>query len=151
MSHVVAIKVLIKNLPAFKRAAQALGGEFCENQKTYRWWQSWENDYNAADAAYRLGINPKDYGKCEHAVRFPGIKYEMGLVKVPGHEGYQLIFDFIDHQLTQKVGGQGAQKLVQEYALAVAEEEAEQYKLQGWTVERVAQENGDVQLVISQG
>lgn len=39
----------------------------------------------------------------------------------------------------------------QEYSLMLAEREAQELMLQGWTVERVKQENGDVQLVLQQG
>ena len=41
-------------------------------------------------------------------------------------------------------------KLSQEYSLQVAENEAAEFTLQGWTVERQKQDNGDILLVIQQ-
>ena len=41
-------------------------------------------------------------------------------------------------------------KLSQEYSLQIAENEAAEFTLQGWTVERQKQDNGDILLVIQQ-
>ena len=151
MSHVVAMNVFIKDLDAFGMACLMLGGKFHRNQKTWKWWQKWERDYHQNDAAYKQGIKPEDYGKCEHAASFgTRMGYEVGLVKLPGKEGYQLIFDFIDHELTAKLGGQNAAALIQQYGLAVAEKEVAELTFQGWTVEREMQPNGDIQLKLVQ-
>ena len=38
-------------------------------------------------------------------------------------------------------------KLVQEYSLQTAEEQLEEFRLQGWDIQRQKQENGDIQIV----
>lgn len=154
MSHVATVTVRIKDLKAAAKAAKACGMRLVQGQKTWKWWGRWMRDYHGADAAYKHGIKPEDYGKCEHALVKDGgqigMGYEAGLVKVPGAEGYRLVWDFVDRDLTERLGGRACEKFQQEYALAVAEQEAEEYTLQGWSVNRVVQPNGDIQLVLEQ-
>lgn len=38
-------------------------------------------------------------------------------------------------------------KLLQEYALETSENQLEEFKLQGWNIERQMQDNGDIQIV----
>jgi hypothetical protein len=108
MSHVSTIECVIreKDLPDLKKAAEALGLVFNEGQKTHKWYGQWVNDYNAEDAAYKHGINPKNYGKCDHAISVPGNghAYEVGVTKVEDGT-YRLVYDFFD-------GGRGMSKFI---------------------------------------
>ena len=75
--------------------------------------------------------DPKTFGKCDHAVKFPGINYEVGLVR-EADGGYTPVFDEFGyggdgpslpgahdgHKLVQLLG-QSATKLADEYAAVV--------------------------------
>jgi hypothetical protein len=87
MSHVSAVKLIIKDLEALKQACNNLGFDFIENQKTYKWFGSWVGDYPMPE-----GFEEKDLGKCDHAIRVPGCSYEVGVVKRGDH--YVLAYDF---------------------------------------------------------
>jgi hypothetical protein len=72
MSHVTTIDPHEHyELPALKQMCRNQGWEFVENQKTFQW-------YNGA-------------GECEHAIRIPGAKYEIGVVR-EGNK-WQLLHD----------------------------------------------------------
>ena len=75
--HVVAVKGKVKSLSALVAACKRLGGELRVGQENYRWYGQWVNDYHKADA-YRQGISTEDHGKCDHAIHFAGIDYEVG-------------------------------------------------------------------------
>lgn len=133
MSHVATIELEIKDLGSLSAACEELGLEFKDGQKTFKWYGRWANDYAAENAAYKNGIDPKDYGKCEHAIAMKGNKhaYEIGLCKVKGKEGYILAFDFFAQQnnITRLAGGETLPKLRQLYAANVAAKAA---KRAGW-------------------
>ena len=136
-------------------AACRLGLEFVEGQKTFRWFGNWMRDYNSSDAAYLQGIDPKEYGKCEHAIRVPNdsTAYEIGVCKNPKGEGYVLVYDFFGsgRNIYERCGGKGLEKLIQEYQVAVVEQnpEVQELQLQGFSIERQMADNGDIQLMIS--
>lgn len=138
MSHVVSIDLHIKDIPCLIRACNALGLEFMPNQKTFKWFGRWMNDFNGEDAAHLHGIEPKDYGKCEHAIRMPGKPhaYEIGLIKKLDGKGYGLCFDYYSqhNNITAVAGGQHLPKLKQLYAAEVAASAA---KKAGWENVRV--------------
>jgi hypothetical protein len=95
--------VKILDLECLKAAAEALGMEFRENQKTHK--------------AYFQG-------HCDHAIGIPGSSqaYEVGVKKVKDGEGYSLVADSWGggNGLIAKVG-ENAGKLHQEYAVQVAQ------------------------------
>jgi len=127
MSHVTAVETIFEDLDAAEQACKPLGLELARGQKTYKWFGSWVNDYHGDDAAYKHGIDPKDYGKCEHAIRVKGNPdaYEVGLVKNPNGPGYVLIYDFwAGGQGLQAAIGKDAGLLRREYALAVGMRDA---------------------------
>lgn len=97
--------------------AKIKGLHWKENQKTWAWYGKWVGDYDASDAAYKLGIETKDYGTCEHAIKVDGSNYEIGVMKRNDGKGWSLVFDFFGHngQQIQKVVGTGAEKLSVEY------------------------------------
>jgi hypothetical protein len=146
MSHVAAIKTEITDLEALKRACDELGLTYMEGQKTYAWFGSWVNDYHGEDAAYKQGIDPSEYGKCEHAIKVPGSGYEIGVKKLP-NGNYTLIYDFYGtgRQIMQKLG-KGCEILVQHYGLNKAQLLA---KSKGYATQRKLAQNGDVKLVIT--
>ena len=124
MSHVVVLNLEIKSLEAVKRLCQNLGWEFLENKQEYTWYGRWVGDYNAADAATQNGITPEQLGKCDHAIRIPGITYELGL-KRKGDQ-YVLLWDFWDSRLKEAMGGSSGSRFLQEYGKACVTLEAEQ-------------------------
>lgn len=114
------------------------------------------NDYAEDDAAYKaLGIDPKDYGKCLHAIGIEGNDeaYEIGVVKNP-KGGYALLWDFFDggnglmkyvHAASDKAKS-GIGKLQQAYAVEVAKKNA---RKQGFAVSEKVQKDGSIKLVCS--
>jgi len=148
MSHVATIEIEIKDLDALAAACKECGLELRLGQKTFKWYGRWVNDYSGEDAAYKAGIKPEDYGKCEHAISVPGNDkaYEIGVVQKPNGQ-WGLVWDFFagGYGLMEKCG-KSAGKLVQEYAAAVATKKA---KLQGFAVTRKQLANGHVQLMLA--
>jgi hypothetical protein len=148
MSHVVSIKTEFRDLNAVKAACNELGLVFKEGQKTIRWFGRWVNDYDKADAAYKLGIDTKLYGTCDHAIEVPGSSYDVGLLKNPETGGYKLYFDFFGtagYRIQQAIGTNG-QKLLQYYAAHKAAIEA---KLKGYLIQRIPAKDGHLKLQIT--
>lgn len=145
MSHVTAIDLTISDLRALELACAELGLNFKHNQKTYRWYGKWVNDYRQSDAAFNLGIEPKDYGKGEHAIEVPGSNYDIG-VHCKKEGGYLLAFDFwgTGAVIKQKLG-EGGNRIKQLYAVHAATLAA---KRKGYTVQRV-QKEGQIKLLIT--
>lgn len=123
MSHVAQIKTVpVLDIEALESAALELGGTLIRNKKTYNWFGRSVGDYKLP-----AGMTADDLGKCEHAVKFPGINYECGFAKskIEGEEGLYPIFDFwgssmggTGHdglRLQEKVG-EGAGRLMQAYS-----------------------------------
>ena len=113
----------MKNLETLKAACAALGLPFTAGQQTVQLYSN------------------KVAG--DMSVKLPGWFYP---VVVNSRTG-EVSFDNFD-------GAWGDMnefnKLSQEYSLQTAEAEAEEFTLQGWTVERQKQDNGDILLVIQQ-
>ena len=122
-----------------------MGLTFCEGQKTYKWYGRWMKDYNATDAAYHHGFDPAKYGQCEHAIKVPGSKYEIGVTrKTDGSLG--LIYDFFGSEgrvITDKLG-KGLESLRQQYATRVVV--AKQQRA-GWRVQEQKLSDGSIRVV----
>ena len=148
MSHVACVELEVNDMEALEETCKELGWNLKRGQKTYKWFGRWVNDYSAGDAAYHHGIDPKDYGKCDHAISIPGINYEVGLVQKPtGKPGqYVVIFDFFDQALKDALGGQGAPKLIQHYGVKKVTAECQK---KGYKVTHTKTKTGDIQLVIA--
>ena len=151
MSHVATVDIEIKDLAALRLACSEIGLEFREGQKTFKWYGRWVNDYSADDAAYRAGIDPKNYGKCDHALSVPGNSkaYEIGVVKQP-NGSYKLAWDFYSggFGLMEKVG-QKCGKLVSSYAGHVAKHTL--FK-QGYAIQsKKTLPDGSVEMVFTHG
>lgn len=126
MSHVASVELEIDDLPSLKEAAKALGLEFVEGQKSYKWFGRFMNDYSGADADHLNGIDPKTYGKCEHALRIPGNSkaYEVGVIKNPSGKGFRLVWDFWQQGFgLQDIIGKDGGLLKQSYAVMRAKKE----------------------------
>ena len=131
MSHVVGIDFAVDSLDHLAKAAEACGCELVRNQKTWKWYGQWMDDYDKEDAAYkRLGVSPQDYGRCEHAIRVRGDKsaYEVGVIKNPNGDGFRLVWDFYGSQgaaLQSKIGKAGSE-LTSQYTFVRISQEAKQ-------------------------
>lgn len=135
MSHVSSIAIEINDLDALDAACKTLGLELIRGQKTYKWYGRWVNDYSQGDAAYKNGIDPKDYGKCEHAIRVVGKPgaYEVGVARTTDGK-LTLVWDLWagGRGLQEAIGDKGS-KLLQEYAMQVGMKEM---MTKGFRVER---------------
>lgn len=142
MSHVVTIETQILDLASLRKAAEELGLEFVEGQRTYRWFGRF-----MADSPIPEGFTPDDYGKCQHALRVKGdtTAYEVGVVRrKDGAPGFQLIYDFYGAcgKALEAVAGKGLTKLRQEYAAQVViRQMGGKHK-----IKRTAQADGSIRL-----
>lgn len=149
MSHVATVAdVTIKSLSALEKACKELGLEFKEGKKTFKWFGRWVNDYNASDAAFKNGVKPEDYGKCEHAVGVLGKDtYEIGLVKHPDG-GWRMVYDnWQGGNGLEKVAGKGCKKLIDEYSKEMMLETA---KKQGYSASVQSLEGGGYEVLMTQ-
>lgn len=130
MSHVISSTERFLDLECLKRTLKKHFPQlqWKEGQKTWAWYGKWMNDYAAKDAAYKLGIKPEDYGKCDHAIKLPGCQYEIGIMKAPDGKGWSPVWDFFGQGAKlSAVIGQNAEKLMaaynQEFVTQFAEQE----------------------------
>lgn len=125
-SHVVSVNVEIKDLAALRRAAEKLGLEFREGQRTYRWYGRWVGDYKLPE-----GVTQDQLGKCDHALAVAGnpSAYEVGIVSQPDGT-FKLMWDFWagGYGLQEKIG-QDCSKLTAGYTVAKTQLECERL---GW-------------------
>jgi hypothetical protein len=125
MSHISKIEIVIHSLADLKDACGKLGYEFVENKKTYKWYGRWVGDTPLPE-----GIKIEDIGKCNHAIRVPGCKYEIGVVRRDSH--YILLWDYYSvGGLTEKIGP-NAGKLKQAYTVLRVRKEARQKGYRIW-------------------
>lgn len=110
--------MIVTDLACLRAAVAKLAGiHWKEGQRTFSWYGKWVGDYSADDAAYKLGIDTKDYGRCEHAIKVDGSRYEIGVMKRKDGKGYSLVFDFYGgngHKIQEMVGA-GCEKISVEY------------------------------------
>lgn len=147
MSHVTRMELVVKDLESLKKAAADCGLEFVEGQKTHRWYGQFVGDYSEANAAYKNGIKPEDYGKCEHAIRVPNNPgaYEVGVVKNPAGPGYVLVADFwAGGKGLEAFTGQNCSKLAQNYGVQVSQKTM---RGMGFTTEKRVLSDGTVKLI----
>ncbi len=124
MSHIAKIEVEIQSIEILKAVCQRLGLEFVENQTTYKWFGRYVGDTQLPE-----DIQEQDIGRCDHAIRVPKCKYEIGVVQKGNR--YQLYWDsWISGGLEKKLGI-NAGLLKQAYAVEKVKIEA---KLKGYRV-----------------
>lgn len=138
MSHVVTIATEIRDLQAVKAACKRLGWEFLEGQTTYKWYGESVGDYPLP-----TGFTAADLGKCHHAIRVPGARYEVGLVR-RGNSFVPMWDYWYSGGLSEDTGN----KLAQAYAVEKAKAEA---RRRGHTVTEAAMPDGSIRLLVSVG
>lgn len=147
MSHIATVSCKIMDLAALKEAAKELGGIFVENQKTYKWYGR-----SMGDAPLPAGMTVKDLGKCTHAIKLPGVNYEVGVVKQKDGS-YTLAYDYFTYAPNGHDGGKLLEKfgpkldtLTMLYSVHVATMQA---RARGWSVARQPGKNGAVNLMVT--
>ena len=136
MSHIAEIDVEIRSLEALQAACRRLGFEFVAGQREYRWFGRYMKDYPLPK-----DVTVADLGHCDHAIRVPGARYEIGVVQREGE--YKLLWDFfVSGGLEERVGPNG-QRLVQAYAVEAAKLEAER---QGFSCYEEPVQDGAIRL-----
>ena len=145
MSHVASVELVINDLASLKVACEKLGLNFCENQKTHRWYGKFlaDSDVGRATAAE---FDAKTFGTCEHAIKVPGSEYDIGVVKNPNGTGYRLIYDQFGgngRAISEKLGGESLGKLKSEYGAVRATRHLQR---QGYRVMRRVLANGQIKL-----
>lgn len=137
MSHVLAMEFDICDLAILRRAVAALGGEWREAQRTYRWYGRLEND-DPTDPG-RERARAVDWGACEHAIAVPGGDYEIGVCRRADGRGFELRYDAWTYSATHGAGplharfGVGLKGLHREYTAQVGEAHL---RRQGYRVRR---------------
>jgi len=113
MSHSEVIDLEVEDLKTLANTAKRLGGKLMLNQKTYEWYGKYMGDYPLP-----AGMTANDLGKCEHAIKFPGINYEVGIINSRNQKGaYELLWDFWDKPLKAKMGGNKGIAFIQNYTM----------------------------------
>lgn len=117
MSHITDAKLRVRDLDALEVAAAECGLELRRDQKTFKWFGRF-----MGDSAVPKGRDPRDYGKCEHALRMKDATerdYEIGVCRALDGDGYDLLMDtWGQARLLERVGGANVNKLRREYAAA---------------------------------
>lgn len=115
MSHISTISVTINNLAALEAAAKEHGCQWL-NKKTYEWFGTYMG------GKLPSGMTKESLGKCDFAIKLPGVRYEIGVVKLKDGS-YTLAYDFYHYEKYGHDGGKlldkfgdGLKKLVQSYA-----------------------------------
>jgi len=132
MSHVAKIDIEIKDLDTLKAACERLGLQFMQGQLAYSWYGSHQGDYPLPE-----GFTVEDLGRCDHAIRVQGAKYEVGVVKRGGK--FTLLWDFWRSGGLEGALGKGACRLKQAYAVERVRKEA---RLKGYRFREQRTEQG---------
>lgn len=150
MSHVEMAKCEILDLELLEYVlkTECPELELVRDKKNFEWYGRWMNDYNGTNAALNQGIDPKDYGKCDHVVRFKGQgpkEYEIGLVKNKNGKGYSMVYDFFGSgNRYKRKWGEQLGGIIQPYATAAAKRELTKMGYQ-WREEKT--KDGKVRLI----
>lgn len=108
MSHISRIEIEINDLQALKQACKVMGLNFCENKRTFQWYQG--------------------QGRCDHAISVPGARYEVGVIAKD--QSFELQWDdWHSGGLVQKLG-QNACNLRKHYSLERVKNEARKKRYQ---------------------
>lgn len=146
MSHVAAVELQILDIAALKSAVEKAGCQFIEGQTSHKW-------YGRRIDSRDTNIKSEDFGKCEHAIRIPGVNYEIGVTRHASGKGYALAFDNFGNdqsgrghdgqRIAAKFGGPELPALKQGYATSVAKRELAR---KGYRVTEVRKANGSIVL-----
>ena len=149
MSHVETARVSVVDLKALKAACTRLGVEFVEGKKTYNFYGRHVGDYPLP-----AGFTAAEMGKCEHAIKVPGVHYEIGVAPSKNGKGYTLLYDFYgsgsnaahDGEKLLKKFGQGLTKLVDAYSIEALKAQA---RAKGYMTQESVLSNGKTKLVVT--
>lgn len=144
MSHISTIQVEIKDLSAVKAVCARMGWTFVENQSTYAWYGQLVGDQTARLAA--MGMTAADMGKCLHAIKVPGCRYEIGVAAGMNGKGFRFAFDTYRNGGLDNVIGSDGSKLSQLYAIEKVKIEA---RRKGYMVRETARQDGSIKLDIT--
>lgn len=118
MSHITELQIQADapvDLDALRLAAEMTGGEFREGQTTYACYP--ESGMN--DTEPPPWLVPGQWGKCEHALHYPGCEYEVGVVRVA--DEWRLVWDdWSPGGLLHRLGGRKAPVLTEAVRKAAA-------------------------------
>lgn len=121
MSHVADCDIQIKDLDALESALKHIpGAHLVRGQTTHKWFGRFMNDWNSTNAAANRR-DPKTFGKCDHAIKFDGVDYEVGLCREEDGT-FTPVYDSwgSGQEIVRKCGGLALPKLKDEYAASVA-------------------------------
>lgn len=148
MSHVTAIAIEIRDLEALEAACAELNATFVRGQSTYNWF-----GHHVGDYPLPAGFKIDDLGKCQHAIRLPGVNYEIGVTRNPlKPDSFTLLYDFFgsggrhDGLRLKAHFGDNLAKLVQLYGVHLATRAA---KRLGKAVSRTTLPTGAIKLKIA--
>lgn len=127
MSHLSKIEIEIRDLDILRESCTRLGLQFAPNRKSFTWYGGGK--------------------ECDHVIQVPGAKYEIGVVRNPEGQGYQLVWDSFSGGGLEARLGKGAGRLKQAYAAEKVRKEA---RLKGYLVREKKTEQG-IRLVLSTG
>ena len=138
MSHISKIELEIQSLEDLKEACKALGFQFKEGQKTYKWYGDWQGDDPLPE-----GIKEENLGKCDHAIKVQKCRYGIGVVKIANH--YILLWDSWHTGGLEAKIGVNAGILKQAYTVQRVKREA---RLKGYRVLQKKMKQG-IRLILS--
>jgi hypothetical protein len=141
MSHVSKIEIQVNDLEALQAACERLGGKFLHGKTRYEWFGQFMRDWPLPD-----GIKEEDLGKCQHAMSFPGARYEVGVVPTKNGKGYTLLFDFWRSGGLDKVLGEKGEKLKQAYGIEKTRRAA---RRKGYAANETKQADGRMRLTLT--
>lgn len=143
MSHVADVQMQVKDLDALKAFVADSGCEWREGQRTFQWYGQFLNDWSSQRAAVNR-VDPKTFGKCEHAIRVPGVNYEIGVVKRADGEGFDLLYDsYGSGRGLEAKFGVGLPLLKQGYSVELSKRELSR---KGYRVTTTKNEDGSIRL-----
>lgn len=152
MSHIETASVAISDIQALKNACARLGVEFLD-QKTYTWYGVSVGDYPVPE-----GLSKADLGKCDYAIRVPGVSYEVGVVANKKAPGFTLAYDFwgsdtqgrglqkkFCNELPNGQFSKGMEKLVDRYSMEVLKRQAAR---KGFRSQEIVAPDGSLKLAV---
>jgi len=146
MSHVATVEIEVEDIDVLEEVCKENGWSLNRNQKTFKWYGKWVNDFHGDTAAYKHGIDPKNYGKCEHAINVKKGAYEIGVVKNAKGK-HVLIWDTWD-QNVEKSCGKNCHSLYESYSMKVA---TKKLKSKGYMLQSTKKnKQGEQELVFAQ-
>lgn len=145
MSHIETAKVIIKDLQALRAACERLGATLVEGQKTYKWY-----GFGNGGDTLPAEVPTDALGTCDHAIRVPGVEYEVGLYRKKDGSGYIPLYDFWGGP-TRGGGlkdrfGNGLTKLVDAYSVETLKAQA---RRKGYMTRETVREDGKIQLQVT--